>query len=193
MPDKKQAVQEEVDSDCLFGNCLFRFLLSKVEYQASFHLARVHFNKGFAGDRTGDDRSVPPPIITSPKRTQVVPSLEAHCPWEALIVAPLVRARRYKKMRYLLFVDIARDRRIERGAQRVGQQRNLVLLDQLAYLVHCLWRTVAVDFPMRNLGYCYQLSVRRRSGGARIIRATGLPCIRRGSFRFAGILPRLPA
>jgi hypothetical protein len=58
MPDKKQAVQEEVDSDCLFGNCLFRFLLSKVEYQASFHLARVHFNKGFAGDRTGDDRSV---------------------------------------------------------------------------------------------------------------------------------------
>jgi hypothetical protein len=24
MPDKKQAVQEEVDCDCLFGNCLFR-------------------------------------------------------------------------------------------------------------------------------------------------------------------------
>jgi hypothetical protein len=56
-------------------------------------------------------------------------------------------------MRYLLFVDIARDRRIERGAQRVEQERNLVLLDQPAYLVHCLWRTVAVDFPMRNLGY----------------------------------------
>jgi hypothetical protein len=41
---------------------------------------------------------------------------------------------------------------------------------------------------------CYSCSVRcRRSGGARIINATGHPCIQIGSFRFAGILPRLPA
>jgi serine/threonine protein kinase len=40
---------------------------------------------------------------------------------------------------------------------------------------------------------CYQLSVRRRRSSARIINATGHPCIRRGSFRFAEILPRLPA
>jgi len=37
-----------------------------------------------------------------------------------------------------------------------------------------------------------ELSARRRRG-ARIINATGHPCIRRGSFRFAGILPRPPA
>ena len=67
-----------------------------------------------------------------------------HGPRKVLGIVPLVGAGGNEQLRHLVFVQIVVDRHVRWRAERTKQHEYLVLLDQLAHLLHSLWRTIAV-------------------------------------------------
>ena len=64
-------------------------------------------------------------------------------------VGQLARAGRDEQLRHLVVVEILPDREVRRGAERVEQEGDLLLLDQPAHLLDGLGRAVGVVEAIR--------------------------------------------
>jgi len=128
---------------------------------------------------------------------------------ERLVVQQMQKKALGQVLSFVSVVSMAPDKCINRVPVNSAQQRirrpsyrkssvsvtslNSTISLFLNTFFQLLWRIVAVDFPARNLGYLLsavgQAPPQRRQDD----HSNGAPVYPRGSFRFAGILPRLPA
>jgi hypothetical protein len=70
----------------------------------------------------------------------LVVGLPSHRPRKVLRIVPFRRTGRHEKLRHVLFIQIAMDRRIVRRTQGIEDQENLIVLDKLAGLFDGFWR-----------------------------------------------------
>src|SRR5258705_9620321 len=73
-------------------------------------------------------------------RFALIAWLPAHSPREFLRIAPLCRASGDEQLRHLLRVHVFVYRGIARRSQRTEDQQNFIAFDELAGLLHRLWR-----------------------------------------------------
>ena len=77
-------------------------------------------------------------------RLGLVVGVVAHRPREMLRIVPLGRPGGDEQLRHLVVIAILPDRRIGWSAQRLEQERDLLVLDETAHLLDGLWRAIGV-------------------------------------------------